>query len=181
MGRHSNLLAGLGLPPAGEYWRAINRQERQAQAQERAKCKAHDRRRAKCRCEAYPWPHRPAGGYCRHPDPPAARWKDIKAAQIAERIAKWRARFGEPTPAQLAELARPNRPYRNRYAGLRRQIAHNNGLHPIRDRAAIDALMPRALALAKELHGQYPKCKYRNMEITDNGITGYWTAAGPTM
>lgn len=73
------------------------------------------------------------------------------------------------------------RPYRKRYAGLRRQIARSNRLHPIKDREAIDALLPQALALAKQLHRQRPKYKYRNMEITDNGVTGYWTTAGPTM
>jgi hypothetical protein len=62
-----------------------------------------------------------------------------------------------------------------------RQIARNNGLNPIRDRAAIEAMMPRTLALAKQLHRQHPKYKYRNMEITESGVTGYWTTAGPTM
>ncbi|QOV89377.1 hypothetical protein [Humisphaera borealis] len=65
--------------------------------------------------------------------------------------------------------------------GLRRQIARANGLHPIKDRAAIDALMPKTLALAKELHRELPKFKYRNMEIIENGVRGYWTTAGPTM
>jgi hypothetical protein len=89
--------------------------------------------------------------------------------------------LGEPTPAQLVDLTRQHRPYRNRYAGIRRQIARANGLHPIRDRAIIEALMPQTLTMAKQLHHQRPKYKYRNMEITDNGVTGYWTTAGPTM
>ncbi len=71
--------------------------------------------------------------------------------------------------------------YRNRYAGLRRQIARANGLHPIRGRDAIDALMPRTLALAKQLHCQHPKYKSRNMEITETGVAGDWTTAGPAM
>jgi hypothetical protein len=136
-----------------EYWRAINRQERDAQAQERAKRKAHDKRRAKCRCEAYPWPHRPGGGFCRHPDPPIERWQRKPSG----------------------------RPYRKRYAGIRRQIARNNGLHPIRDRAAIDALMPRTMNLAKELKQRYPRVKYRNITITDNGVSGSYQTAGPAM
>jgi hypothetical protein len=141
------------MPPLRHYWREINRHEREAKAQGRAKHKARDQRRPRCRCEAYPWPHRPGGGFCRYPDSPLERW--------------------QPKPG--------GRPYRKRYAGLRRQIARVNGLHPIRDRAAIDALMPRTMNLAKELHRQHPKYKYRNMEITDNGVTGYWTPAGPTM
>lgn len=62
-----------------------------------------------------------------------------------------------------------------------RQIARNNGLHSIRDRAAIEAMMPQALALAKQLHQQHPKYKYCNMKITENEVRGHWTTAGPTM
>ena len=42
--------AALGLPPLREHWRAINRQDRQAQAQARAQRQARDKRRGKCRC-----------------------------------------------------------------------------------------------------------------------------------
>jgi hypothetical protein len=41
--------------------------------------------------------------------------------------------------------------------------------------------MPQTLALAKELHRQRPKYKYRNIKITKTGIRGEWTTAGPTM
>jgi hypothetical protein len=51
------------------------------------------------------------------------------------------------------------RPYRKRYAGLVRQIARNNGLRPIRDRALIEELMPRVLAQAKRLHDRWPRVK----------------------
>jgi hypothetical protein len=37
-------------------------------------CGGHGGRREgdnKCRCAAYAWPHRPGGGLCRWPDPPA--------------------------------------------------------------------------------------------------------------
>jgi hypothetical protein len=140
--------------PIRDYWREINRQQRQADAQRRERQKAYDRKRPKCRCEAYPWPHRPAGGLCRYPDPPVERYQRRSTS----------------------------RPYSKRYSGLLRQIARANGLHPIRDRAAIEALMPRVLAQAKQMHQQCPrKWKYRNMEITENGVTGYWTTAGPTM
>jgi hypothetical protein len=153
MGRRKGSGAEWGEPSLRKYWREINRQEREAKALERAKHKIRDKRRPRCRCEAYPWPHRPGGGFCRHPDPPVEKW--------------------QPKPGR--------RLYRNRYAGLRRQIARANGLHPIRDREAIAALMPDALMLAKDLHQQRPKYKYRNMEITERGITAYWTTAGPTM
>ncbi len=149
MGRRSNWAAGM-LPPLRQYWRTIDRHERDAQAQERVECKAHDKRRAKCRCEAYPWPHRPGGGFCRYPDPPIERWQR-----------KLRGR-----------------PYRGRYTGLRRQIARSNGLHPIRDRAAIAELMPRALHAAKQLKDQYPRMRYRNVEITEDGVRGYLPVSG---
>lgn len=144
----------LGLPPLRQYWQEINRQDRQAEAQLRAKRKARDKRRRKCRCEAYPWPHRPTGSLCRYPDPPLECW--------------------QPKPGG-------GRPYRNRYAGILRQIARANGLHPIRDRAQIEALMPQVLALAKEVKRQCPRAKYRNMEITTNGVRGQWQSAGPMM
>src|SRR5437773_2442275 len=80
------------------------------------------------------------------------------------------------------------RPYRDRYAGILRQIARNNGLHPIRDRDLIQDLLPRLMGLAKQLKRQCPKWqyKYRNMEIIDRGggsytVRGIWTTAGPTM
>jgi len=147
------MFAETGMPPLRQYWQEINRQEREAKAQVRAEHKARDQRRPRCKCKAYPWPHRPAGGLCRHPEPPLEKW--------------------QPKPG--------GRPYRKRYAGILRQIARANGLHPIRDRQAIEALMPQKVALAKDLHLKRPKIKYRNMEITDNGVVGYWTTAGPTM
>lgn len=145
--------AAMGFGPLREYWREMNRRYRLIQTQERAKRKARDKRRRKCGCEAYPFPHRPGGGFCRYPDPPLKVW--------------------QPKPG--------GRPYRKRYAGIVRQIARANGLHPIRDRAAIEALMPQTMNLAKELHRQHPKYKYRNMEITNTGLRGWWTTAGPTM
>jgi hypothetical protein len=173
------------LPPLREWWREINRQERQKQADIRATRKARDKKRAKCRCDAYKFPHRPGGGLCRYPDPPAVRWQDAQAAEIAARVAEFRRMAGEPTPEVMADLialtTKPCRRYRKRYAGLLRQIARANGLHPIRDRKAIEAIVPRALSLARQLHRQHPKYKYRNMEITERGVTGYWTTAGPTM
>ena len=157
MGRPTKAAAELdalcGWGPLRDYWRECNRHDREVAAWHRAQRKAHDKKRAKCRCEAYPWPHRPGGGFCRWPDPP---------------VEKYQRKPG-------------GRPYRKRYAGLLRQIARNNGLHPIRDRAAIEALMPRTLILAKQLHEQRPNYKYRNMEIIENGVRGHWTTAGPTM
>src|SRR5689334_25139742 len=109
----SNLARMLGLPPLRDYWREINRQERKAQANERTKRKARNKRRRKCRCKAYPWPHRPGGGFCRWPDPPLERWQP----------------------------KRGGRPYRKRFAGIDRQITRANGMHPSRDRAAIEKVM----------------------------------------
>jgi len=141
------------FPPLREYWRAINREERAAQARLRTRRRATDKGRPTCRCPAYPFPHRPGGGLCCWPNPPLERWQS------------------------------PGRPrlYRHRYLGLRRQIARANGLHPIKDRATIDALLPGVLALAKELKRRCSRIKYRNMAITDTGLTGYYTSAGPTM
>jgi hypothetical protein len=116
MPRRSKYLtdAALGLPPLRSYWREINRQNRQVQAQVRQKRKARDKKRSKCRCPAYPWPHRPNGGLCRWPESPLQRWQPKARA----------------------------RPHRKRYLGLLRQIARANGLHPIKDRAVIEAMMP---------------------------------------
>jgi hypothetical protein len=168
-----------------QYWQEFNRQEREAEAAERVKRRTRDKKRAKCRCEAYKFPHRPGGGLCRYPDPPAVRWQEAQAAEIARRVAKFRARSGEPTAVQKADLVaqttKPYRPYRKRYSGILRQIARANGLHPIRNRAQIEALMPRVMAMAKQLKRQAPRAKYRNMEITDEGLRGVWTSAGPTM
>jgi hypothetical protein len=146
--------------PLRQYWQQINRYERQALAGQRAKRKANDKKRRKCRCKAYPFPHRPGGGLCRWPDPPLTQWQ-----------------------------AKPGgRPYRQRYAGLFRQIARANGLHPIRDKRLIEELLPQVVAAAKQLKRRYPKWKYkyRNMEIIDHGdgsyaVRGNWTTAGPTM
>jgi hypothetical protein len=168
-----------------EYWQEINRQERLAQAEQRAKRKARDKKRRKCRCDAYKFPHRPGGGLCRYPDPPAVRWQDAQAAEIAARVAKFRERWGEPTAEQMSDLTalttKPYRPYRDRYAGIRRQVARNNGLHPIRDRVLIESLMPRAVAQAKQIKRQCSRVKYRNMEITETGLRGNWQTAGPMM
>jgi hypothetical protein len=60
-----------------------------------------------------------------------------------------------------------------------RQIGRANGLHPIRDRARIQALMPGKLALAKELKAKCRSVKYRNMEITERGLRGYPSGDGP--
>jgi hypothetical protein len=56
----------------------------------------------------------------------------------------------------------------------------------IRDRKLIETLMPRVLAYARQIKAQYPRVKYRNMEIVEATATrvvvrGLWTSAGPTM
>jgi hypothetical protein len=186
----SDINKAFCLPPMRQYWREINRETKAAKVRERVNRKARDKRRRKCHCEAYKFPHRPGGGLCRYPDPPAVRWQDAQAAEIAARVAKFKAKWGEPTPDQMADLialtTKPHRPYRNRYAGILRQIAHNNGLHPIMDHATIAKKMPTVLYLAKQVRHQCPKAKYRNMEIVEAGqaktvVRGVWTTAGPTM
>lgn len=142
-----------GELPLRQYWRELNREQREIEAARREARKEQDKKRAKCRCKAYPWPHRPGGGLCRWPDP----------------------------PIECYQRKPGSRAYGRRYLGLLRQIARNNGLHPIRDRKAIEELVPNALRLAKQLHGRHPKYKYRNMEITATGVRGNWTTAGPTM
>jgi len=135
-------------------------------------------------------PHRPGGGLCRYPDPPAVRWQDAQAAEIAARVAKFRARWGEPSTEQMADLIaltkKPYRPYRKRYAGILRQTARANGLHPIRDRKLIEGLLPGIIDLAKQVKRRCSRAKYRNMQITDKGdgrysVVGQWQTAGPMM
>lgn len=185
MGRRSKAWAALGLLPLRQHWQQINREERHAMAEFRAKRKACDKKRAKCRCDAYKFPHRPGGGLCRWPDPPVVRWQDAQAAETAARIAEFRRAWGEPTPEQMADLTALTtkwcRPYRKRYAGLRRQLARANRLHPIRDRGTIDDLIPGKLMLAKELKRKCPRVKYRNVEMTETGVRGHWQTAGPMM
>ncbi|HEX8522420.1 MAG TPA: hypothetical protein VF669_09200 [Tepidisphaeraceae bacterium] len=199
MRRSKNEAEKLGVTPAvlraawsplRQHWQQVNREERAAKAALRAKRKASDRKRAKCRCDAYKFPHRPGGGLCRFPDPPVVRWQDAHEAEIAERVARFREQWGEPTPEQMADLraltTKPHRPYRDRYAGIVRQIARNNGLHPIRDRVLIQRLMPRVLMQAKQIKRQQPRAKYRNMQlVSTDGTTltlrGVSTTAGPSM
>ena len=108
-----------------------------------------------------------------------------KAKTVFPRVRVTRQRWGEPSAEQMADLIaltkKPQRPYCKRFAGIRRQIARNNGLHPIRDRAVIEALMPRVLMQAKQVKRQVPRVKYRNIEIANTGVRGVWTSAGPTM
>jgi hypothetical protein len=153
MSRRHELEAMCGwLPPLRQYWRQVNRQERAKAAAVRADRKKRDKKRRKCGCEAYPWPHRPGGGFCRWPDPPLQKY-----------------------------VRKPRKRHRERYVGLLRQIARNNGLHPIRDRATIEAIMPKVLLKAKQLHAASTKVKYRNIVIKPDGITAEWQTAGPRM
>jgi hypothetical protein len=149
MGRPFKMLQGL--MPLDVWWRVINHRKKQAKAALREKRKAHDKGRRKCRCEAYPWPHRPGGGFCRHPDPPLQCW----------------------------QRKEHRRPYRKRYAGLRRQIARANKLHPIKDRELIQELVPHALEMAKLVKERNKRVRYREVEITDRGVCVYLPQIGP--
>jgi hypothetical protein len=135
-----------------QYWQEINRIEREAKAAKRAEQKARDKKRPKCKCNAYPWPHRPTGGLCRYPDPPLEQWKP----------ADWEYR-----------------PHRERYNGLRRQIARANGLHPIKDREKIAELVSEARRLAKEAKRRVPRMRYREVEITAKGVRVHLPSSGP--
>lgn len=112
-------------------------------------------------------------------------WQDAQAAEIAERMAKFKAKYGEPLPEQMHDLialtTKPTRPYRNRYAGLRREIARNNGWHPIKDKALIQKRLDLVLMSAKHIKKQNPKIRYRSMEITETGVIGYAQTIGPLM
>ncbi|MCC7350042.1 MAG: hypothetical protein IT446_05680 [Phycisphaerales bacterium] len=137
-----------------DYWLDLNRQARAMREHRLEQMKAVMKGRPKCRCHAYPWPHRPGGGLCRWPDPPTEIYQRKKSA----------------------------RPYRQRYAGLVKQICRNNGLHPIKDKAAIQSIMPTIVLLARELKRREPRAKYRNMELTSNGsLKAVWQTAGPCM
>ena len=76
-------------------------------------------KRPTCTCPAYEWPHRPGGGLCRFPDPPLGR---------------------------CATPAGTNRPTGLRRRGARRWLMRYYKLHPIRDRALIDQLLPTLYA-----------------------------------
>jgi hypothetical protein len=124
------------------------------------------------------------------PDPPAVHWNDAQAAEIAARVAKFKQHYGEPSPEQMADLialtTRPTRPYRDRYAGIRRQICRNNNLNPIRDRELIDRIMLTVVMQAKQIKRQTPRSKYRNIQILEASgyrtvVQGVWTSAGPQM
>lgn len=75
------------------------------------------------------------------------------------------AAHGEPLPDQMHDLValttKPTRPYSSQYAGLRREIARNNGWHPIRDKALIQKRLDLVLLSAKHIKKQNPKIRYR--------------------
>ncbi len=90
----------------------------------RQRCPRHGGRRQiggdrppNCNCEAYDWPHRPAGGLCRWPDPPGQRSSTKQGTRSAvgkqrKRHKKLARRFGidpndlgrDPTLAPLLEI-----------------------------------------------------------------------------
>jgi hypothetical protein len=162
--RISQERALTGELPLRQHWQGINRVERAKAKRTREMQKVRDQRRPTCRCEAYPWPHRPKGGNCRYPDPPAAIW----------------------TPKYEWKY----RPYKSRYQGIAKQIARASGLHPIKHRRDFQELIQDAVRLAKELKGKNSRVKFRNMQISElertpakssMTVTGTWTTAGPTM
>lgn len=106
-------------------------------------------KREPCRCAAYSWPHRRSGGRCRWPDLPEVP---------------------HPTPAGT------NRPTGLRRRGVRKWLIAYYRLHPIRDRALIDRVLPVVYAATDR--GHFPKladaiaaCK-RQGELGGGGGTG---------
>jgi hypothetical protein len=142
MGRHHKALAEAlaALPSPARWWADIRQTEREEAERKREMQRERDRRRPKCRCAAYPWPHRPKGGFCRSPEPPVACWKPKHECNY--------------------------RAYRSRYRGIRRQLAKANNLHPIRDKKQIEQLMQRFYYWAKDLKRRAGrKVNFRNCVI----------------
>lgn len=73
--------------------------------------------RPTCTCAAYPWPHRPAGGLCRYPDPPLERFK---------------GKGGKTTMVGMT-----------RRSAIRRLLLKQYALHPIRDRELVRRWLPK--------------------------------------
>ena len=86
-------------------------------------------KRTNCCCAAYPWPHRPGGGLCRHPDPP---------------ITTFAGKPGKNAPVGM-----------RRRSAIRRRMLQRYGLHPIRDRKKIRRWLPKLYAAYCRRHG-YP-------------------------
>lgn len=159
MGRSTKLLSILvrsgQLLPLREHWRQANQTQMLAQLQRRCRRRTIDQNRPVCTCQAYPWPHRPLGGFCRHPNPPIA--------------------------CQLPALRDKPRRYGQRHIGLRRTLARALGLHPIRDRQVIDEMLPMVLEVAKRMKQQHPRFKYRNLRLDPQGLVGLIQSVGPHM
>ena len=105
--------------------------------------------RPTCKCKAYPWPHRPRGGLCRHPDPPAATFA---------------GEAGKNAPVGM-----------RRRSAIRRLLLRRYGLHPIRDRQRIRRWLPKLYVAYCRRHGYpYPEWwmgKYLPaMRVTAEGL-----------
>ena len=96
-----------------------------------------DRRRRgrRCTCAAYPWPHRPRGGFCRWPDPPTEKWEGQSGRHPGT--------FGRVTGGSSA---------------LRRRVLRQYALHPIRDRAYIRRWLPKLYAAVSRRQGWHWVC-----------------------
>lgn len=116
----------------------LRRLDHEAAVKEAAKAARHARRVAKgtqakprpvCRCQAYPWPHRPAGGLCRYPEPP---------------IATFGGKGGKTAPVGMRKRS-----------AIRRRLMKQYGFHPIRDRERIRRWLPKLYAAHSRRFG-YP-------------------------
>src|SRR5439155_10764086 len=107
---------------------------------DRKKRERHERRiangtaakpRQTCKCAAYPWPHRPGGGNCRYPDPPAEVWK---------------GKAGRHPYGTFARVSGGS-------STIRRRIIERYGFHPICDRDRIRRWLPKLYAACSRREG----------------------------
>jgi len=88
--------------------------------------------RPTCQCPAYPFPHRPGGGLCCWPEPPAATW--------------------------AGELGRNAATGMRRRSRIRRRLIRRYGWNPIADRERIKRWLPKLYVAHCRRHGlPYPE------------------------
>ena len=142
--------AKAAMPSPREWWREVDRRAQEEADRKKALRKIRQRRRPKCTCSAYQFPHRPGSGNCRWPDPPV-----------------------QPAPAK------PKcRPYRQRYIGIRKQLAKNLGLHPIHDREQIKREVEAMYQLSKQVKRRSPRqvvlrnCEVELIQVAGSKVSG---------
>lgn len=116
--------------------------------------------RPRCVCPAYAFPHRPGGGLCRWPDPPAETWE------------------GKPGQSKPSIL-RTNRGVRKRLA---QKLQHRYGWHPIRDRQKLQRWLPKVYVATWRRQGWSYRPDLPAMRITGAtdmfAVPPKWVPAG---